>query len=231
MGAWGSGLQANDSALDFTGAYKRELKASVKAGKLTVKAFQRFTNASAEGDNAGILAGAEWLLDEGMPLKGIESVTGNILAAIDEELGDDQLNGWSEPQERADVLNNFKLRMNGKKYDKELAEASNAGLMSKLGKVFEPLTVVMDLHYSTLASLTGKWTHVKKKDVPIRPKTEVALNFMVESGGSVLRQWDDRPDGIVLHLRNVYTYHETVVITEAKLTAKELAKIKETIPQ
>jgi hypothetical protein len=118
MGAWGEGMQANDSALDWI--------YTVDEGKWSFsKAFQKIVE---QQDTAGALGVAEWLLDANKDLD-IEldvvskagtkypTVKSVVLAALEHELLPEELECWRDPAIRKEALLNFKNRIEGKPYD------------------------------------------------------------------------------------------------------------------
>lgn len=137
MGAWGEGMQANDTALDAidraglsSAEPKRREKtlAALRGGKKKVEdLFKGWVKDSHEG----VLGLAEFLFDEGIDIKPVMSL---VKKALRNQLGKRELSRWRDSEERQAALARFKDRLEGKEVDQELLEADNEGLLSKMAK-------------------------------------------------------------------------------------------------
>lgn len=124
MGAWGEGLQANDTALDFIN--EKELATVANSGKLPeyVRHVQEMSGDEWEWAVLGI---GEWLLETRFSL---ESIKPTLERAIDNELS--RVDDWQNPQSRKRVLELFRDRLNGRPVPQEEIDASNEGLLARM---------------------------------------------------------------------------------------------------
>ena len=109
MGAWGTGMQANDTALDYIGDVYGEEKPRLKDLKALVITFNKCDN------DKGILGIAECLLDYKPELL-TKTMIKKVDKAIDRELDN---NTFLDSEDRKGALLRFRDRLNGKKVDKK----------------------------------------------------------------------------------------------------------------
>lgn len=145
MGAWGEGMQANDTALDAIGSAglscgeprkQKKTLSDLRKGKIKVEnLFGSRGNVREAGwikeDPQAILGLAEYLFDEGFDLKPVRSL---IMKAIRNQLSKKELERWVDMDERKNALLRFKARMNGEKVPQELIDKDNEGLFSRMGR-------------------------------------------------------------------------------------------------
>lgn len=140
MGAFGEGMQANDTALDAIGVAglsdgepKKQAKTlkELRSGKKTVEGLFNSGRGWIKSEPQGILGLAEYLLDEGF---NISAVRGLVSKALKNQLSKAELDCWVDRDERKAALLRFKDRMNGKEVPKELLERDNEGLFSRMVK-------------------------------------------------------------------------------------------------
>lgn len=132
MGAWGVGLQANDTALDAIDE-RRLNKIMRDKDKKALK--KRLEGIKAEwGDSwpQGVLGIAEFILDAGMPHTFLDTCRPIIDEAVALEKRKDVLDCWNDPEERRTALNLFRKRLQGKKVDQKALDKTNEGLLSKM---------------------------------------------------------------------------------------------------
>jgi len=115
MGAWGCGLQASDDALDWIGELET-MKQFRKIPKLIRSAFRHKSD-------RGALALAEVALENGIDISKLRIP---LNAAICREMA--LLDEWTRPKERKLILEEFRKRLNGKRYDKKAVARANRGL-------------------------------------------------------------------------------------------------------
>lgn len=146
MGAWGEGMQANDTALDAIGSAglgrseprKREkMLSDLRNGKISVKTL--FTASKAYGecgwivkDSQAILGLAEHLFDEGLDIKPVRAL---ITKALRDQLLKTNLSSWRSPSGRKSALLRFKARLSGKRVSSKALELDNEGLLSRMAKL------------------------------------------------------------------------------------------------
>jgi hypothetical protein len=128
MGAWGVGLQANDTALDFIA----DLEDAAVATEAFEKVIERF-EAEIESDewrtsSRAILGCAEWLLDRDQDLSKYREVIDRCLKV---EMGAG-LEGWVDQDERRGALERFRKRLGGEPVDEKDLAVDNMGLMSRI---------------------------------------------------------------------------------------------------
>ncbi len=131
MGAWGPGMQANDSALDAISEIEAELDgADVDAGALLER------TASQWSDPLCVLGVAEALIERGHELWD----RGEVANALEEELDPGRLRSWRNPMRRCEALERFIRRVEGESVDVAAIAEDNMGLMEKIaaGVVPEP---------------------------------------------------------------------------------------------
>lgn len=117
MGAWGVGLQDNDTALDAIGdGSKLKGIVSRKDGKALVKLLNGVKNTF--GSN-GVLGVSEFVLNCGAPHTFLIPCRSIIDEALDTEKSEETLGMWTTPDERRRALNLFKKRIQGKSVDPE----------------------------------------------------------------------------------------------------------------
>ena len=133
MGAWGEGMQANDTALDAIPFFEKDEDipkyTKEQVNEMISQYKSDFSNESKE-----ILGLAEWFLDLGidrswLPLNDIES-------AIEYELESANLERWRSPETRKDALLNFRNRIRGSDSDdvKDKTEYHNRGLFQRINE-------------------------------------------------------------------------------------------------
>jgi hypothetical protein len=125
MGAWGSGLQANDGALDAIGWFKDNFPTEVHSFMQTMK------NSWAGYWTEGVLGLTDYLLDTGMSLSQFAESMPLIQEAIAKEKTSLELARWNYPEERREVLEMFEARLQGKPYDQQKMAKMNEGLFNK----------------------------------------------------------------------------------------------------
>ena len=140
MGAWGVGMQANDSALD---AIENRTVRRVVATKDKKALLTYLTTIKREWSGtswaSGVLGVVEHLLDEGLPHTFFSTCRPIIDEAISIEKSNEQLTCWSEPEDRRRALNLFRKRLQGKNVNKAELERFNEGLMSKMAGLLSNL--------------------------------------------------------------------------------------------
>jgi hypothetical protein len=145
MGAWGEGMQSNDTALDAIGSAglscgeprkQKKTLADLRAGKKTVKSL--FSGGVVYGERnwirkepQAILGLVEYLLEEGFDLKPVGAL---VRKALRNQLSKTELGCWQDSNARKAALMRFKDRLNGKKVPQELIDQDNEGLFSKMAK-------------------------------------------------------------------------------------------------
>jgi hypothetical protein len=133
MGAWGSGLQANDTALDAIDIFEEK-----KRTKSEITAFmERIKSEWGCGWTAGVLGLADSLLDEGVSLSDLSDCMGLLQEAISLEKQEDELDCWNDPTQRLEVLELFEGRLQGKVVNPDKHGQHNEGLLSKIFKMLE----------------------------------------------------------------------------------------------
>ena len=143
MGAWGSGLQANDCALDAIGWFKDNFPIEVNAFMQTMK------DTWGVDWTDGVLGLTDYLLDAGMSLSQFAESMPLIQEAIAKKKTSLELARWDHPNypwfaptqaecnlrrridERLEVLEMFEARLQGKPYDQEKMAEMNKGLLTK----------------------------------------------------------------------------------------------------
>lgn len=149
MGAWGVGMQANDTALDFIAKYQDfEAKKGLpinRAGKDVVEGKTSFLNAlkrvaGKEEDpghrNMAVLGVAEYLFNHGAVMD--DAVKSFVRAAISQQLSDKELGTWGERAgdggQREQALKRFRDQIDGKGVDPKALAQGNEGLLSKMNR-------------------------------------------------------------------------------------------------
>jgi len=146
MGAWGEGMQANDTALDALGVAglsdgepRKQAKTlkQLRNGEITVESLFSGKGGFKERgwikkEPQAVLGLAEYLFDEGFD---VSPVRGLISKAIRNQLSRAELDRWVDRDERKAALLRFKDRLNGKEVPKELLEHDNEGLFSRMASV------------------------------------------------------------------------------------------------
>lgn len=122
MGAWGSGMRQNDSALD---AISR-----VTYGKMSGSAvIQQY--AQDPDDSPEVLGMAEWMLEHGVEIAADDRKL--VVVALKRELRKTALKCWNDPEERRAALLRFKHWL-ANPDEKPEAPQDQEGLLSKMGK-------------------------------------------------------------------------------------------------
>ena len=153
MGAWGEGMQANDTALDYIGKFQDFDKKSPglplnKAGRAVVnglaslyQTLRRIGGTGSLTDSKGmaVLGIAEFFLDNGAKLD--DETKLYVQKAITDQLLPGELKTWGGypgdcyPRERALLL--FRDRVNGKVVDAKEVAKGNEGLLSKISPMLQ----------------------------------------------------------------------------------------------
>jgi hypothetical protein len=142
MGAWGPGMQANDSALDAIASVEdllAELKLSLPQylEKHSIEPLLRIANGHYQ--NYEVLGIAEWLLDNA-PKGSLDKTTIKyerlILDAMKAELRPEVLRDWVNPSEREEALLLFGMRLteNLTEDEKKIVQEYNEGLFTRMMK-------------------------------------------------------------------------------------------------
>lgn len=155
MGAWGVGMKANDTALDYIGKYRDYDKkglpinakgiAIVKGKTSLLKVLQKVLGYGTHAKkqlapdayrDMAVLGLAEFFLDNGANLK--ESLP-LILATIGRQSEDEELKTWGQRAgdggDREQALQRFRDRVTGKAVDPKAVAKDNEGLFSKMGRI------------------------------------------------------------------------------------------------
>lgn len=146
MGAWGVGMQANDTALDGIGCAglscgeprkQKKTLSDLRKGKLQVNDLfgskSRVTGmAWIKKEPQAVLGLAEYLMDEGFDLSSVKPL---VKKALRNQLGKRELDRWVDLEERREALLRFKARFEGKKVPQELLDRDNEGLLSKMSRM------------------------------------------------------------------------------------------------
>jgi hypothetical protein len=135
MGAWGEGMQANDTAWDAIGdagfkvhgAPPKKVLAELAKKPATVKKYFR----SILLDAHAVLGLAEYLLDAGVNLASIRKT---LDVTLKKALSASELSTWGDPENRKAALLRFRDRLDGKKIDEKKLAEDNEGLFSKMSK-------------------------------------------------------------------------------------------------
>lgn len=138
MGAWGVGMQANDTALDaISEEHIIEQIINKKDEQILQKQLDDIKTNWGDSWPKGVLGLAEYLLDAGVPHTFFRTSRSMIEEAIALEKRKDAIDCWSEPKERQAALNLFSRRLHGKKVDQKALDKTNEGLFSKIGRYLE----------------------------------------------------------------------------------------------
>ena len=138
MGAWGPGMQSNDTALDAIGA----------AGKTPLRYLEAHIDewlTEMEDYHSGmfsILGLSEYCLDKGFKIS--DELKIKIKLAL--EVGKKAKEEWNEVQDRVDCLNRFEKRLNGENVDAQDLIIDNMGLLDRMvlhGKSREEIKVLL----------------------------------------------------------------------------------------
>lgn len=123
MGAWGYGMQANDSALDAIGEHENDL---VKGLSKNIDKWMK----SKENYSNYILGLSEAIIDKKLELS--SSVKKKVIKTIKKELLKKNLDNWVDTKQRISALKRFHNRLLGKRVNKKALEKDNEGLLSKI---------------------------------------------------------------------------------------------------
>lgn len=104
MGAWGYGLQENDTAMDAIDELKKELDAVVQKGRSAQHCLKRV-----DGESLAVLGVADWLTRHGVTLDAASRRM--VVDALREESTDAALEPWKNPAARRRVLATFAQKM------------------------------------------------------------------------------------------------------------------------
>lgn len=140
MGAWGEGMQANDSALDAVDNFRRfdekkEKFVPNKRGQLIVDGkiplineIQNIRDRAAYDWAQKVLGVAEFFFDLGVDLKRSRAL---VMKAANQQLGKMELKTWGSPKMRRNAILRFVRRMNGQKVSQKAVALDNAPLFSR----------------------------------------------------------------------------------------------------
>jgi len=128
MGAWGEGMQANDTALDAVSVVSRKLRHSFRNAK-EVAAALKFKEGSHEARDQALLGAAEWLLEHSANLSHAKQA---IEAAIGREMSKKRIECWTNPDGRKDALLRFRAALRGEEKDPAARKDDNMGLFERL---------------------------------------------------------------------------------------------------
>ncbi len=139
-------MQANDTALDFIGAYEYEEAAMPKPEQVrgvleaALKSDCGLRHKQDPADSLGkgnsyhsLLGIADWLMDHGYDLKEHYDF---LKPYIDDEK-DAETHGWSDPDLRLEAVQLFEKRVKGEHYDSNDHAQHNRGLFTRMGEKFE----------------------------------------------------------------------------------------------
>lgn len=132
MGAWGTGLQANDTALDAIDE-KQLNRICQNRDKKSLK--KHLEQVKKNFGSEGVLGVVEWLLDVGIPHTFFDTCRPIVDEAIKAEKEQHRLDDWQNPEARRRTINIFRKRIQGKKVStEEMSELneSNKGLLAKV---------------------------------------------------------------------------------------------------
>jgi hypothetical protein len=109
MGAWGYGIYDNDTAADLVADFEETLK----SGKEIYMVFNKlkYKNSWYVTENWGVLAFADLQLKHNVVID--SDIYQKAMNAIEEEL--ESIQDWREPQERRDVILQFKEKLQSAK--------------------------------------------------------------------------------------------------------------------
>jgi hypothetical protein len=128
MGAWGPGLQANDTALDAISIANLD---EGMGDRSPVEVVDSLRERGEEWlDAPSVLGVADRMLDMGQDLWHLEE---GLRAHVRNELDPEVLARWQDPRDRVVALRNFLLRLEGKEMDLEVG-LDNAGLFARRGR-------------------------------------------------------------------------------------------------
>ena len=138
MGAWGVGMQANDTALDAISDEQRLRKIRKSNNGVELQKLLQEAKANNKwGWEWEVLGVVEYLLDDGMNLAAINQSRGIINEALASERTPEQLECWKSMLDRIAALNLFERRLNGEEVPQEEVEATNEGLLSKMCRIVQ----------------------------------------------------------------------------------------------
>ncbi len=120
MGAWGEGMQANDTALDAIFACEDDL----------VEGLTECIDSWLANERWAILGVASEIVEKKLKMPAL--VKKKVIKAIKKELTKDFLDCWTEPKARKAALNRFHKQLLGKKVNKKLLDKDNMGLIQKI---------------------------------------------------------------------------------------------------
>lgn len=148
MGAWGEGMQANDTALDYIaeftnadGKLTTAFKKAIKSGKKTIDGELKSIDKHSDHDGWAVLGIADFFLDHGFKVSGSMTLLKKHLRA---QRSEDTLGCWQDSAARKAALDRFEARASGKKVDAVDVEIDNLGLFARIslrteGKTTEDL--------------------------------------------------------------------------------------------
>jgi len=137
MGAWGEGLQSNDTAWDAIGSAGFDVNG--QPTKKIQKELEKHPDRVARyfkgwilKQSQAVLGLAEYFMDAGVDVKPVAKL---VRQHIRRELFKKNLSTWRDPESRKRALLLLRDRLGGKKVDMEAIAASNEGLFSKMSRV------------------------------------------------------------------------------------------------
>lgn len=131
MGAWGEGMQANDTAWDAIGDAGFNVNDQVPkktAEKLNRKPAEVAKYFEAwEDEPWAILGLAEYFLDGGVDISAVRDM---VKTTIQQEI--DIAEDWKDSELRVKALETFRDRLDGKEVDMKEVEHQNRGLLERM---------------------------------------------------------------------------------------------------
>lgn len=135
MGAWGHGLQSNDSAWDAIGHWGFDVHGIPPAATLakmrTPKKLKVYFDKIGTYPNS-ILGLADYLLDAGVNLAPVHRKINRALKQARTEISE-----YRNPVERRAALDRFANRLAGEPFDKTAHTNENKGLMTKIAEILD----------------------------------------------------------------------------------------------
>lgn len=132
MGAWGEGMQANDTAMDYIAEFDdpKRIKNLIKGGKKAVAAHLKAIEKHSQSDSWAVLGVADYLIDRGFD---ISSSMRLLKKHLRRQRSERMLGCWTNPAARKGALDRFEARANGKEVDETDVEIDNMGLFARIG--------------------------------------------------------------------------------------------------
>ena len=127
MGAWGEGMLANDTALDYVHGIKKDMAKAFRESE----AWQA-SNAHDERDHA-ILGMAQYLLESGEDVP--EDLVERVRAMALSQKRRKKLDTWRDPELREAALDRFLALLAGEGVSEEELASDNEGLLSRMARL------------------------------------------------------------------------------------------------